>query len=70
MDEQANEVFSIQARRCKRCGGLLTSEQAIRIGYGACCLRKMRQEEREKEENKDQITFFDDTGEEAREAKE
>lgn len=70
MDEQANEVFSIQARRCKRCGGLLTSEQAIRIGYGACCLRKMRQEEREKEESKDQITFFDDTEDEAREAKE
>lgn len=64
MDKE-NEVFSIQARRCKRCGGLLTSEQAIRIGYGACCLRKMRQEEREKEENKDQITFFDDTEEEA-----
>lgn len=60
-----DEVFSIQARRCKRCGGLLTSEQAIRIGYGACCLRKMRREEQEKEENKDQITFFDNTEEES-----
>lgn len=64
MDKE-NEVFSIQARRCKRCGGLLTSEQAIRIGYGACYLRKMRREEQEKEESKDQITFFDDTEEEA-----
>ena len=68
MDKE-NEVFSIQARRCKRCGGLLTSEQAIRIGYGACCLRKMRKEEREKEESKDQITFFDDTGENREEDK-
>lgn len=39
------EVFTIPARRCKRCGGLLTSSQGLRDGYGPCCLRKMRQEE-------------------------
>lgn len=54
-----NEVFQILARRCKRCGGLLTSAEAIQNGYGPCCLRKMRKEEREKEEAKNQCSLFD-----------
>ena len=32
-----DEVFQIPARRCKRCGGLLTSQQAIADGYGHTC---------------------------------
>ena len=56
---QENEVFTIEARRCKRCGGLLTSSQAIRDGYGACCLRKMRREALEKEQLKNQISLFE-----------
>lgn len=53
------EIFTIAARKCKRCGGLLTSEQAIRDGYGACCLRKLKAEARAKEQLKNQLTFFD-----------
>lgn len=53
-----SEIFTITARRCKRCGGLLTSAEAIRDGYGSCCLRKMRQEERAKEEVKNQCSLF------------
>lgn len=53
-----SEIFTIPARRCKRCGGLLTSAQAIRDGYGSCCLRKMRQEARAKEEEKNQYSLF------------
>ncbi len=53
-----SDVFTIPARRCKRCGGLLTSDQAIRDGYGACCLRKMKQEARAKEEVKNQYSLF------------
>lgn len=60
------EVFTIQARRCKRCGGLLTSEKAILDGYGSRCLRKMKQEERDREIAKNQYTLFDPPeGEEA-----
>ena len=60
MDERPkSEVFTIPARRCKRCGGLLTSAEAIRDGYGSCCLRKMRQEARAKEEAKNQYSLFD-----------
>ena len=57
-----SEIFTIPARRCKRCGGLLTSDQAIRDGYGACCLRKMRQEARAKEEAKNQLSLFPQEG--------
>ena len=52
------EIFTIEARRCKRCGGLLTSGQALRDGYGACCLRKLRREAIAKEAAKDQISLF------------
>ena len=57
-----SEIFTIPARRCKRCGGLLTSEQAMKDGYGACCLRKLKQEERAKEALKNQISLFDTEG--------
>ena len=59
-DGPMSDVFTIPARRCKRCGGLLTSETAIREGYGSCCLRKMKQEERDREIAKNQYTLFDD----------
>lgn len=58
------EVFTIPARRCKRCGGLLTSSQGIRDGYGPCCLRKIRQEEAQREMEKMQVSFFDLEGDE------
>ena len=61
MDKQRDSgVFTIPARRCKRCGGLLTSAQAIKDGYGSCCLRKIRQEERAKEQLKNQCSLFDE----------
>ena len=54
-----NEVFTIPARRCKRCGGLLTSSQGIRDGYGPCCLRKVRREQADREEEaQNQYSFF------------
>lgn len=52
------DVFEIKARRCKRCGGILTSRQGIRDGYGPCCLRKLREEQQEREMLKIQYTLF------------
>lgn len=54
-----DEVFTIPARRCKRCGGLLTSAKGIRDGYGPCFLRKIRQEEADREMMKYQCSLFD-----------
>lgn len=56
--EDMNEVFQIPARRCKRCGGLLTSDQAIRDGYGHTCRMKERREAAEREEEKNQYSLF------------
>lgn len=56
--EEMNEVFQIPARRCRRCGGLLTSEQAIRDGYGHICRMKERREAAEREEAKNQYSLF------------
>lgn len=67
MDEASLEIFTIKARRCKRCGGLLTSEQAVRDGYGHTCKIKMHREEAAREQLKDQLSLFpsdpDDTEE-------
>ena len=49
---ETDELFTITARRCKRCGGLLTSDQGIRDGYGQCCLKKMQEEQARKEMEK------------------
>ena len=53
-----DEIFTIPARKCRRCGGLLTSGQALRDGYGACCLRKLREEAAKREKVKGQIGLF------------
>lgn len=63
--KDSNEVFEIKARRCLRCGGILTSAQAIRDGYGPTCKAKMRAEERQREIDANQYTLFDALGEEA-----
>lgn len=54
-----SDIFTIPARRCKRCGGLLTSEKAIRDGYGSCCLKKLRQEEADRRMLENQCSLFD-----------
>lgn len=53
------EIFDIPARRCKRCGGILTSEQGLRDGYGSCCLKKMKEAEADARMREIQISLFD-----------
>ena len=55
----STQIITIPARRCKRCGGLLTSSQGLRDGYGPCCLRKMRQEEANRKMMENQCSLFD-----------
>lgn len=56
---EQKDIFTIPARRCQRCGGILTSEQGLRDGYGPCCLKKLRQEEKERQEREKLVSFFD-----------
>lgn len=57
-------IFIIQARKCLRCGRLLTSHEAIVKGYGCQCEKKARCEEEEKEPIHGQIRIEDLLGEE------
>ena len=52
------EIFARQARRCKRCGGLLTSQQAVEDGYGHVCLKKMQGEEAAQRPIPGQMDFY------------
>lgn len=55
------DTFIITARRCKRCGGLLTSSKAVKNGMGHTCMVKARQEELQREMEKNQLSLFDAT---------
>lgn len=63
----SEETFLIEARRCKRCGRLLTSKEAVERGYGCQCAQKARREEQEKQPIPGQRTIFDYLSEEERE---
>lgn len=53
------EIFTVRARRCKRCGRLLTSKEAVERGYGCQCAAKARQEEIERKPLPGQMNIFD-----------
>lgn len=53
-----NEIFTIKARRCKRCGGLLTSAQAVSDGYGHVCKIKAKQELEAQKPDPNQLSMF------------
>lgn len=55
----SNEIFTIRARRCKRCGRLLTSAEAVEKGYGCQCAAKARSEENAQKPIPGQMTIED-----------
>lgn len=59
MDNSQDDIFTIKARRCKRCGGLLTSKQAVEDGYGHVCKMKTEAEIRAAQPDPNQISLFD-----------
>ncbi len=54
------DVFMVKARRCKRCGGLLTSAQAVADGYGHVCKMKELGERQAKQPIPGQINLLDE----------
>lgn len=52
-------VFMVRARRCLRCGRLLTSGEAIEKGYGCQCALKARKEEDDMKQIDGQINLMD-----------
>lgn len=55
----SNEIFTIPVRKCKRCGRLLTSKEAVEEGYGHICKMKTHAEEEAKKPIDGQINLMD-----------
>ncbi len=56
--EYMDEITMMPTRRCKRCGRLLFSSDALRTGYGCQCAKKAKKEDMEKRPDPNQITLF------------
>lgn len=56
--DQEPGTFMIQACRCRRCGGLLTSKEGVRNGIGHVCRMKALREM----PDPNQVTVFDVLG--------
>lgn len=52
-------VFTIQARRCLKCGRILTSKEAVRRGYGCQCAAKAKRAEEDLKPIPGQMGLFD-----------
>lgn len=58
-ESSRGEIFQIPARRCRRCGGLLTSEEALRDGVGHVCkLREKEEADARRWEEENQYSLF------------
>ena len=60
--DQEPGTFMIQACRCRRCGGLLTSKEGVRNGIGHVCRMKALREM----PDPNQVTVFDVLGDKSR----
>jgi hypothetical protein len=58
---ETSEIFEIKARRCSRCGGILTSKYGLQNGMGHSCKQKYDAEHAPLDEN--QMTMFEDAEE-------
>lgn len=54
-----NEIFTIRARKCQRCGGILLSEYGLKYGMGHVCKRKSEEEAAAAEIDENQLTLLE-----------
>lgn len=54
-----NEIFTIKARRCQRCGGILLSEYGLKYGMGHVCKRKSDEEAAAAVIDENQLTLME-----------
>lgn len=57
---ESGEIFTIKARKCQRCGGILLSEYGLKHGMGHVCKKKYDYEHATIDEN--QIVLSDVSG--------
>lgn len=54
-----NEIFTIRARKCQRCGGILLSEYGLKHGMDHVCKRKSDEEAAAAEIDENQLTLME-----------
>lgn len=54
-----SNLFYVQVGRCKRCGGILLSEDSKKRGYGSSCYKKMNKEKEANEPYPGQMSITD-----------
>lgn len=54
-----SEIFMKPTRRCKVCGRLLFSAEALKTGYGCQCAKKAKREEEERQPIPGQMNLMD-----------
>lgn len=59
-DKKDPNILWVRARRCERCGGLITSDEAIKDGYGHHCLMKIKEEVEGKRQLEGQESLFEE----------
>jgi hypothetical protein len=59
MNGEQGGIFTLRARRCKRCGGILINSRAIEDGYGHICKMKAAQEGAARKPIDGQMTWGD-----------
>ena len=52
-------IFAIRARRCKRCGRILTNAEAVERGYGCRCAAHTKAEKEAAEPIPGQVHIMD-----------
>jgi len=57
-------IFTINVRKCLRCGRLLTSADAVKDGYGHICKQKAQEEQTLKKPMTGQFSIFHYTNDE------
>lgn len=54
-----SEIVMMPTRRCKRCGRLLFSKDALKKGYGCLCAKHVRQDELDQQPIEGQMSLLD-----------
>lgn len=54
-----SEIVMMPTRRCKRCGRLLFSKDALKKGYGCLCAKHVRQDELNQQPIEGQMNLLD-----------
>lgn len=60
MSEERPEIFTVRACRCRRCGGILVSNDGVENGIGPVCLAKEKEDRERRKPDPNQMKLWED----------